>query len=128
MATGHDTHGHGQLHVYGLLKASRSSWFDFNHDGQCRVHEVFWKGVDEKLERDPHYIPKIAVESQQGRGGVNWVKFMDTLEEMQYISVRDEMRTRIAAFYGVSNVFMMDTGKSGGLNNEGLQILRPTVL
>jgi len=83
----------------------------------------FWKGVDEKLERDPHYIPKIAVESQQGRGGVNWVKFMDTLEEMQYISVRDEMRTRIAAFYGVSNVFMMDTGKSGGLNNEGLQIL-----
>jgi hypothetical protein len=30
---------------------------------------------------------------------------------------------RIAAFYGVSNVFMMDTGKSGGLNNEGMQIL-----
>jgi len=83
----------------------------------------FWKGVDEKLERDPHYIPKIAVESQGGRGGVNWVKFMDTLEEMQYISVRDEMRTRLAAFYGVSNVFMMDTGKSGGLNNEGLQVL-----
>ena len=26
----------------------------------------FWKGVDEKLERDPHYIPKIAVESQGG--------------------------------------------------------------
>jgi hypothetical protein len=83
----------------------------------------FWKGVDEKLERDPHYIPKIGIESQSGRGGVNWVKFMDTLEEMQYIAVRDEMRTRIAAFYGVSNVFMMDTGKSGGLNNEGLQIL-----
>ena len=83
----------------------------------------FWKGVDEKLERDPHYIPKVGIERQSGRGGVNWVKFMDTLEEMQYIAVRDEMRTRIAAFYGVSNVFMMDTGKSGGLNNEGLQIL-----
>ena len=48
---------------------------------------------------------------------------MDTLEEMQYITVRDEMRQRIASFYGVSNVFMMDTGKSGGLNNEGLQVL-----
>tara|TARA_R100000152_G_C6778897_1_gene209988 strand:- start:798 stop:2546 length:1749 start_codon:yes stop_codon:yes gene_type:complete len=83
----------------------------------------FWKGVDEKLERDPHYIPKIGIESQTGRGGVNWVKFMDTLEEMQYITVRDEMRQRIASFYGVSNVFMMDTGKSGGLNNEGLQVL-----
>ena len=83
----------------------------------------FWKGVDEKLERDPHYIPKIGIESQSGRGGVEWVKFMDTLEEMQYIAVRDEMRQRIASFYGVSNVFMMDTGKSGGLNNEGLQVL-----
>tara|TARA_R100000781_G_scaffold32229_1_gene23521 strand:+ start:3266 stop:5032 length:1767 start_codon:yes stop_codon:yes gene_type:complete len=83
----------------------------------------FFKSMDEKLERDPHYIPKIGIESNSGRGGVNWVKFMDTLEEMQYIPARDEMRQRIAAFYGVSNVFMMDTGKSGGLNNEGMQIL-----
>ena len=83
----------------------------------------FWKGVDEKLERDPHYIPKVGIESNTGRGGVNWVKFMDSLEEMQYTATRDEMRSRIAAFYGVSNVFMMDTGKSGGLNNEGLQVL-----
>lgn len=83
----------------------------------------FWKGVDEKLERDPHYIPKIGIESSSGRGGVNWVKFMDTMEEMQYTATRDEMRQRIASFYGVSNVFMMDTGKSGGLNNEGMQVL-----
>jgi hypothetical protein len=48
---------------------------------------------------------------------------MDTLEEMQYIAVRDEIRNRIAAFYGVSSIFMIDNGKSGGLNNEGLQIL-----
>jgi len=82
----------------------------------------FWKATDEKLERDPHYIPKIATEGN-GKGGVNWVKLMDSLEEMQYIPARDEMRQRIAAFYGVSNVFMMDTGKSGGLNNEGMQIL-----
>ena len=84
--------------------------------------KAFWKSTDEKLERDPHYIPKIATEGT-GKGGVNWVKLMDSLEEMQYIPARDEMRQRIAAFYGVSNVFMMDTGKSGGLNNEGMQIL-----
>ena len=83
----------------------------------------FFKSTDEKLERDPHYIPKIGIESGSGRGGINWVKLMDSLEEMQYIAARDEMRQRIAAFYGVSNVFMMDTGKSGGLNNEGMQIL-----
>tara|TARA_Y100001938_G_scaffold150044_1_gene239374 strand:- start:1764 stop:3530 length:1767 start_codon:yes stop_codon:yes gene_type:complete len=84
--------------------------------------KAFWKATDEKLERDPHYIPKIATEGT-GKGGVNWVKLMDSLEEMQYIPARDEMRQRIAAFYEVSNVFMMDTGKSGGLNNEGMQIL-----
>ena len=83
----------------------------------------FWKSVDEKMERDPHYIPKVGIESATGRGGVNWVKFMDTLEEMQYTTVRDEIRSRMAAFYGVSNIFMIDNGKSGGLNNEGLQIL-----
>ena len=83
----------------------------------------FWKSVDEKMERDPHYIPKVGIESQTGWGGVNWVKFMDTLEEMQYIAVRDEMRNRIAAFFGVSSIFMVDSGKSGGLNNEGMQIL-----
>tara|TARA_R100001463_G_C3544370_1_gene222580 strand:+ start:4377 stop:6140 length:1764 start_codon:yes stop_codon:yes gene_type:complete len=83
----------------------------------------FWKSVDEKMERDPHYVPKVGIESSSGRGGVNWVKFMDTLEEMQYIAVRDEIRNRIAAYYGVSSIFMIDNGKSGGLNNEGMQIL-----
>ena len=83
----------------------------------------FWKSVDEKMERDPHYIPKVGIESQTGRGGVNWVKFMDTLDEMQYTAVRDEIRNRIAAFYGVSSIFMVDSGKSGGLGNEGMQIL-----
>ncbi len=83
----------------------------------------FWKAVDEKMERDPHYIPKVGIESSSGRGGVNWIKFMDTLEEMQYMAVRDEIRNRMAAFYGVSSVFMIDSGKSGGLNNEGMQIL-----
>ena len=83
----------------------------------------FWKTVDEKMERDPHYIPKVGIESQTGRGGVNWIKFMDTLEEMQYMAVRDEIRNRIAAYFGVSSVFMVDSGKSGGLNNEGMQIL-----
>ena len=42
---------------------------------------------------------------------------------MQYIAVRDEIRNRMAAYYGVSSVFMIDSGKSGGLNNEGMQIL-----
>jgi len=83
----------------------------------------FWKGAEEKMERDPHYIPKVGIESASGRGKVEFVRFMDSLDEMQYSQIRDEVRMRIAAFYGVSSIFMMDAGKSGGLNNEGMQIL-----
>ena len=83
----------------------------------------FWKGIEEKMERDPHYVPKVGVESATGRGRVEWVKLMDTMDEMQYAQVREELRQRISAFYGVSNVFMQDSGKGGGLSNEGLQIL-----
>jgi len=42
---------------------------------------------------------------------------------MDYISVKDDLRDRISAFYGVSKVFMADNTTSGGLNNEGMQIL-----
>jgi hypothetical protein len=42
---------------------------------------------------------------------------------MEYVSVKDDLRDRISAFYGVSKVFMADNTTSGGLNNEGMQIL-----
>jgi hypothetical protein len=48
---------------------------------------------------------------------------MDSLKEMDYIQVKDDLRDRIAAFYGVSKIFMADNSTSGGLNNEGMQIL-----
>ena len=47
---------------------------------------------------------------------------MDTLEELQYIPIKDDIRQRISSFYGVSNVFMNDVS-GGGLNNEGMQIV-----
>ena len=65
----------------------------------------------------------IGVESESGRGAMEFLSFMSTLQEMQYVEGRKEMRERISALYGVSNVFMADTSQSGGLNNEGLQIL-----
>ena len=84
----------------------------------------YWKGVKEKLEKDPHYIPIMGIETEGNtRGSVEWVPFMNTLKEMDYINVKDDLRDRIAAFYGVSKIFMSDTSTSGGLNNEGMQIL-----
>tara|TARA_Y100000289_G_scaffold59806_1_gene66241 strand:- start:55 stop:867 length:813 start_codon:yes stop_codon:yes gene_type:complete len=83
----------------------------------------FWRATKEKLEQDPHFIPIMGVESESGKGSVEWIKFMDSLKEMDYVSVKDDLRDRISAFYGVSKVFMADNTTSGGLNNEGMQIL-----
>lgn len=84
----------------------------------------YWKGVKEKLEKDPHYIPIMGIETDGGsKGSIEWVQFMNTLKEMDYINVKDDLRDRIGAFYGVSKIFQGDTATSGGLNNEGMQIL-----
>ena len=84
---------------------------------------AFWRGVKEKMESDPHFIPVMGIEAENGKGAVEWIKFMDSLKEMDYMSVKDDLRDRISAFYGVSKVFMADNTTSGGLNNEGMQIL-----
>ena len=69
----------------------------------------FWRSVKEKMETDPHFIPVMGIESESGKGAVEWIKFMDSLKEMDYVSVKDD--------------FMADNTTSGGLNNEGMQIL-----
>ena len=83
----------------------------------------FWRSVKEKMETDPHFIPVMGIEAESGKGAVEWINFMDSLKEMDYVSVKDDLRDRISAFYGVSKVFMADNTTSGGLNNEGMQIL-----
>ena len=83
----------------------------------------FWRSVKEKMEQDPHFIPVMGVEAENGKGSIEWIKFMDSLKEMDYIAVKDDLRDRISAFYGVSKIFMADNSASGGLNNEGMQIL-----
>ncbi len=83
----------------------------------------FWKGVKEKMEQDPHFIPVMGIESEGGKGSIEWIKFMDSLKEMDYVSVKDDLRDRVSGFYGVSKIFMADNSSSGGLNNEGMQIL-----
>jgi hypothetical protein len=83
----------------------------------------FWRGVKEKMEQDPHFIPVMGIESEGGKGSIEWIKFMDSLKEMDYVSVKDDLRDRVSGFYGVSKIFMSDSSASGGLNNEGMQIL-----
>jgi len=82
----------------------------------------FWRDIDDKLQKDPHYIPKMFIENDGKGHGLEFVRFMDTLEEMQYIPVRDEIRRTVASLYGITNIFYGDTQDSGGLNSEAQQI------
>ena len=84
---------------------------------------TFWRSVKEKMEEDKHFIPVMGIEADNGKGSVEWIKFMDSLKEMDYVAVKEDLRDRIGAFYGVSKIFMADNSASGGLNNEGMQIL-----
>jgi DNA adenine methylase len=82
-----------------------------------------WETMQKRSRADPHYVGMVAVEpGETGKGEMKYVSFQDSLNEMAYREVRDEMRQRIFGYYGVAPVMAADTSVSGGLNNEGLQI------
>ena len=81
----------------------------------------WWEEQKQKLKADPYEPPVLAYEGD--RKGAEVVNLARSLREVELLPIRTEFRQRISAFYGVSNIFMADTSASGGLNNEGLQIL-----
>ena len=52
-----------------------------------------------KTRQDPNYIPMIAVSSRTNRGRVDMVRLFHTLQEMDYLPVRAEIRKSL--LYGV---------------------------
>ncbi len=84
-----------------------------------------WSWMLDQFKQNPHMIPPIAIENPQGKNSgklVEFIDFMKSPEEMQFIEMRNEFRRTIGAVYGVMPLFQADTSVSGGLNNEGLQI------
>lgn len=78
--------------------------------------------VEAKMQADPHYIPWIAITSKTGHGKMEFVRFAYSLDELDYLPVRDEIRERIAGIYGVSQIWMQSTAGIGGLNSESQQL------
>ena len=75
-----------------------------------------------KTRQDPNYIPMIAVSSRTNRGRVDMVRLFHTLQEMDYLPVRAEIRERVSATYGVSPVFQGAPDSFGGLTQQTLQL------
>ena len=81
-----------------------------------------WRRMLDRVTENPHYTPALAISSQKGQGQSTFIKFIDTLTEMQYVDARVQLRRMVGAFFGVEPLFLGDVSSSGGLNNEGLQI------
>ena len=71
---------------------------------------------------DPNYVPMIAVSSRNQRGKVDLVRLFHTLQEMDYLPVRQEIRERVAAIWGVSPAWQGAPEAFGGLSSQTQQL------
>ena len=78
--------------------------------------------VESKMAEDPTYIPWVAVSQRTGRGRTDFVRLFHTLQEMDYLPVRNEIRDRIAAAYGVPQMYMNVMEGIGGLSGQTQQL------
>ena len=78
--------------------------------------------VEAKMAEDPTYLPWIAVSQRTGRGRTDFVKLFHTLQEMDYLPVRNEIRDRIAAVYGVPQLYMNVIEGVGGISGQTQQL------
>ena len=71
---------------------------------------------------DPNFVPMIAVSSRNQRGRVDLVRLFHTLQEMDYLPVKQEIRERVAAIWGVSPSWQGAPEAFGGLSSQTQQL------
>jgi hypothetical protein len=85
--------------------------------------EVERARIESKMMEDPTYTPWIAVSQKAGgRGRTDVVKLWHTLQEMDYLPVRNEIRDRISAIYGVPQMYMNVMEGVGGISGQTQQL------
>ncbi|MEK6840334.1 MAG: hypothetical protein AABX79_00045 [Nanoarchaeota archaeon] len=80
------------------------------------------ENIISQMRLDPNTVPMVAVSAKQGRGRVDMVRLMHTLQEMDYLPVRQEIRERIAAMWGVTPIWQGAPDAMGGLNSQTSQL------
>jgi hypothetical protein len=84
--------------------------------------EVERARIESKMMEDPTYTPWVAVSQKNGRGRTDVVKLWHTLQEMDYLPVRNEIRDRISAVYGVPQMYMNVMEGVGGISGQTQQL------
>jgi len=81
------------------------------------------KEMENKTRQDNNYIPMVAVSSRNQRGRVDMVRLFHTLQEMEYLPVRQEIRERLAELWGVTPVWQASSESSGGMSGQQQQLV-----
>ena len=71
----------------------------------------------------PNYIPMIAVSARNQRGRVDMIRLFHTLQEMDYLPVREEIRERVAAMWGVTPAWQGAPEAFGGMSTQTQQLV-----
>ena len=72
---------------------------------------------------DPNFVPMVAVSARNNRGRVDMVRLFHTLQEMDYLPVRGEIRERIAAMWGVTPAWQGAPDAFGGMSSQTQQLV-----
>ena len=72
---------------------------------------------------DPNYIPMVAVSARNQRGRVDLVRLFHSLNEMEYLPIRDEIRERVSAMWGVTPAWQGAPDAFGGLSQQTQQLV-----
>ena len=72
---------------------------------------------------DPNFVPMVAVSAKNNRGRVDMVRLFHTLQEMDYLPVREEIRERVAAMWGVTPAWQGAPEAFGGLSTQTQQLV-----
>lgn len=78
--------------------------------------------IQAQMKLDPNYVPLVAVSSKGNRGRVDMVRLFQTLQEMDYLPVRNEIRERIASMWGVTPAWQGAPDAFGGLSTQTAQL------
>ena len=72
---------------------------------------------------DPNFVPMVAVSAKNNRGRVDMVRLFHTLQEMDYMPVREEIRERVAAMWGVTPAWQGAPEAFGGMSTQTQQLV-----
>ena len=72
---------------------------------------------------DPNFVPMVAVSSKTNRGRVDMVRLFHTLQEMDYLPVRNEIRERVSAMWGVTPAWQGAPEAFGGMSTQTQQLV-----